>query len=83
MSLALLTATGVSKDDEKWVAVPRDRHDAAETDETDKAIRAKLGDDNVYSYVSPYQGLAFWFAPMTPDQREQIKNLPGVSSLRP
>ena len=69
-------------DPDKYVAVPKDRHKTSQTDQTDKAIRDMLGDNNVYSYVSPYEGLAFWFAPMTAEQQNEVKELPGVSGRR-
>ncbi len=75
-----LAFTLVSADDPAGIlAFPKDRHDSKQTNDTDIAIKQLLGDTKVYSYVSPYQGVAFWLAPMTQDQQDKIKAMPGVS----
>lgn len=68
-----------SEDHDRFLAFPRDRHNTLQTNQTDIVIKALIGDDKVYSYVSPYHGLSFWLAPMTPDQQDKVKKLPGVS----
>ena len=75
--LGLLLSTCVTADD-AFLAFPRDRTNSPQTNQTDKAIKQLLGEKNVYSYVSPYDGVAFWLAPMNGDQQDKVKKLPGV-----
>jgi len=82
ISLALLAISRASAAGDKYVAIPKDRHNTPQTNQTDKSIKELLGGDKVYSYISPYQRLSFWFASMTSDQQDKIKKFPGVSSLR-
>lgn len=62
-----------------FLAFPRDRTNSPETEQTDRAIKQLLGEQNVYSYVSPYDGVLFWLAPMNRDQQDKVRELPGVS----
>ena len=77
--LGLLATNLVVADDARYLAFPKNRLDTAQTNATDKSIKSLLGDDKVYSYISPYVGLAFWLAPMTANQRKTVAGYEGVS----
>ena len=77
--LGLLAVTHISADGDRFLAFPKDSTNSEQTNATDVAIKKLLGDNNVYSYVSPYDGVSFWLAPMTQDQQNKIKGFDGVS----
>ena len=67
--------------EKSFIAIPKDRQNKAQYDQTDRAIKHLLGHTQVYSFVNPYEGMVFWRAPMNDDQRKAIADLPGVRRL--